>query len=117
MFSCIYMYVCDMLVEYKWSRINVSFGWVFDDRNLSCWSTVLHDVDKLDIWWEQVFIKLLRMRSNSGHFMCILHVPVSAFHKNFLFQNSRIKGILKFIFDISYKYELYSMSATSNIEI
>lgn len=32
MFSCIYMYICDMLVEYKWSRINVSFGWVFDDR-------------------------------------------------------------------------------------
>lgn len=37
--------------------------------------------------------------------------------QKFLFQNSRIKGILKFIFDISYKYELYSMSATSNIEI
>lgn len=31
MFLCIYMYICDMLVEYKWSRINVSFGWVFDD--------------------------------------------------------------------------------------
>lgn len=37
--------------------------------------------------------------------MCILHV--SAFHKNyFLFQNPRIKGI-KYIFDISYEYELY----------
>lgn len=51
------MYACDMLVEYKWSRINVSFGWVFDDY---IWVVeVLHSVGKIDIRLDQVNIKCL----------------------------------------------------------
>lgn len=72
-FTC--MYACDMLVEYKWSRINVSFGWVFDDYIGVV--EVLHSVGKIDIRLDQVNIKCL----SSGYWQGQIQLMCCVFYR------------------------------------